>query len=1556
MRRILACWGAAASLVLSLDASAVDYAEEFTRKIQAARTVAPLGADLFGDSTDWYSGTTTFRVVDVEIPGNNALPVRIARVRSTAPPEGPTAPGLMGDWELELPYLSGVFPQGNGWRIGPSLTVNRCSSGPLTPPAVSHGGGGAFGPEEYWRGYFVSIPSQGSTQMLWPDPAYTPRPTDGNTYVWVTVGHTQLRCGVALANGTGEGFWAVAPDGTRYRFDWLISRPYSTFTEPHESGGGSYLLQRDEVRIYATRVEDRFGNYVNYTYSGERLTRIESNDGRVITLAYNAANKVASVTAEASAPAPTRSWSYAYSGSNFLTGVTLPDGTAWALSTTPLIITYILDPAPNSPCNLPANFRSGSVIWTMTHPGGANAQFTFTPKRHTRTQVTDPCQVIEGIIEPGPARQFDTYSLVTKAIYGVGLTTATWSVTYGATANDQTVVTQTNPDSTKNRYTFGTRFYQDEGKLLKAETLTAASAVLRNTQTTYAINPSGQAYAYRVGSTLHAVEDAFGSTIVTTATNTSTTQDGATFMRSTPVASFDLFARPLSIARSSGLGFSKTELIVYHDNLTKWMLGQVASVTVGGMVQSQTEYYATTALPWREYAFGKLQSTLTYNADGTPATVANGANETITLGSWKRGLPQAIQYPDASSQSAVVDDLGWIRSITDERANQTSYGYDVMGRITAVTYPTGDTVAWLNPTIGYLKLTASELGVPAGSWRREEVLGTFRERTYYDARLRPVLVERMDTALAQAIYSRQAFDFDNRETFSSYPSATSGATAGINSTYDALGRLTKRQTTDATPIVIEQIAYLTGSKKQVTDADGKLTTLSFQAFDEPDYGRPTRIESHNQISITDIARDAFGKITSITQSGNYGGGTLGFSRSFTFDANQRPCRRIDPESGSTVWGYDSASRIAWEARGQTGSGCLGSAPAGATLFSYDLRGRPIATDHPGTADDVTRGYDAAGNLTNVTSAAATWTYTYNKRNLLESEQAQIDGKTLLLDPTYNAMGQVASLTTPAQTISYAPDALGRVRQLGSFITGIQYHPNGLPSAYSLGNGLTYTQSLNNRLWPQVQETKLGAALLQKYVYSYSSAGDLTFLDDQADGSDDATLGYDNLHRLTSATGLWGGYGYTYDPLHNIRSRTGPNALTYSYDAFNRLSGITGAQSRSYAYNARGEITGDGIKSFTLNADGQITNITGVASYAYDGNGKRIRSTPQGGTPEYALYSLGGDLLYTEKDATQTDYLKLAGQTLVELRKSGGVTTPVYLHPDLLGSPRKATNAAGAILWQEHFDPYGAKLNGVTEKIGYTGHAHDPESGYTYMQARFYDPLVGRFLSTDPIHFQDSNPFTFNRYAYANNNPFRYTDPTGMDACGTGTHIKGGSAINCRVAGSLQGANAKRGTGADEQRRKSIDNLAQTSKQANDRLGDTVSATEAVTGAAEMAGLGEDGVTVGKGVGKVLGPVSTALVGTTAALQAASGDTEGAKLTLVTEAYNKGISVTSGGIVSVFCSPACGVVVSGGTSLTLSTTGLDEELARRQLSPSISSGCATVQCMILRIVDPRAKPQ
>lgn len=73
----------------------------------------------------------------------------------------------------------------------------------------------------------------------------------------------------------------------------------------------------------------------------------------------------------------------------------------------------------------------------------------------------------------------------------------------------------------------------------------------------------------------------------------------------------------------------------------------------------------------------------------------------------------------------------------------------------------------------------------------------------------------------------------------------------------------------------------------------------------------------------------------------------------------------------------------------------------------------------------------------------------------------------------------------------------------------------------------------------------------------------------------------------------------------------------------------------------------------------------------------------------------------------------------------------------------------------------------SDKPGYTGHVEDNDLQLTYMQQRYYDPLIGRFYSNDPVGFTASNPMMFNRYAYANNNPYKFVDPDGMYARGSG---------------------------------------------------------------------------------------------------------------------------------------------------------------------------------------------
>jgi RHS repeat-associated protein len=109
-------------------------------------------------------------------------------------------------------------------------------------------------------------------------------------------------------------------------------------------------------------------------------------------------------------------------------------------------------------------------------------------------------------------------------------------------------------------------------------------------------------------------------------------------------------------------------------------------------------------------------------------------------------------------------------------------------------------------------------------------------------------------------------------------------------------------------------------------------------------------------------------------------------------------------------------------------------------------------------------------------------------------------------------------------------------------------------------------------------------------------------------------------------------------------------------------------------------------------------------------------------------------------------------------------TITYFHNDLLGSPATATNESGTVIWREAYRGYGERIknesSSVPNKVWYTSRHQDEDTGLVYMGARYYDPALGRFLSVDAVGFNEQNVHSFNRYAYANNNPYKFKDTDG----------------------------------------------------------------------------------------------------------------------------------------------------------------------------------------------------
>lgn len=106
----------------------------------------------------------------------------------------------------------------------------------------------------------------------------------------------------------------------------------------------------------------------------------------------------------------------------------------------------------------------------------------------------------------------------------------------------------------------------------------------------------------------------------------------------------------------------------------------------------------------------------------------------------------------------------------------------------------------------------------------------------------------------------------------------------------------------------------------------------------------------------------------------------------------------------------------------------------------------------------------------------------------------------------------------------------------------------------------------------------------------------------------------------------------------------------------------------------------------------------------------------------------------------------------------------YLHNDVTGSAVAATDESGQVLWKETYRPYGERVLNQTAAANnrqfFHGKPYDPASGLQYFGARYFDPAVGRFMGPDPKGYTEGDWHSINRYAFANNNPYHYTDPDG----------------------------------------------------------------------------------------------------------------------------------------------------------------------------------------------------
>jgi YD repeat-containing protein len=971
------------SLLFALAVSTTGHTQQSTHityedEVAKRRNHQVLDDNLFGDKVNLGDGSVVFEHDDISVPLNSGL--RLALGRRT--PVGRAALGpytyqdVFADWDLNVPYMKGLYDSRDGWNSG-LLDGARCSRGTFIPKinkAAAVELPGMVLPEYYWRGISINIPGKGAEQLLRKNAAQT-LPTDGKTYVATTKSMSRVSCLTSLKNGPGEGFAVTTANGLTYHFDWMVKRQVEdrrTWT------ANNYLIMPlAEYYIHASKVVDRFGNTVTYNYdpaNPNRLLSISSNEGGAqIDLQYDAQGRIASATSAG------RKWTYGYVNT-LLRSLTLPDGTQWTfdLSTISGLLTGNVNwvwmigywdargTASNPGSALggygvpaPALMNTGTTTWSlsMTHPSGAKGDFVF----HAIYQGTNDtpgatytdCSSDFGCVGAGTFGVPSVHaviSLAQKKITGPGLADREWRYNYnanwsfscgncGASSSETTV---TRMDGLIRRYKYGNNYRTNLGQLLSETTEKNGVVVLKNDYT-YLASAAGQPFPDNAGDINRTPDpvvpvvayypEVFGNPFEVThrpLSSVTTTVDGTTFSKI--INTFDRFVHPTSVTKKSA-SYIKTEKQEYFDDLKRWIIGQPQRSLVND-IETSRQTFDSNDLPSQFYTFGKLVRTTTFAADGTLATEADGAGAATTFSSWKNGIARAISYPatpdapSGTSISATVDDNGWLTKALNEVGSATCYTYDAMGRLASITPPAEQTpgacddseATWKKTVINFAPYAASaEYGIAAGHWKQTLSNGNQRVVTYYDALWQPLveeLYDATDLANTRRIIVKR-YDLDSKPTFQSYPVRTLASYAdnlqGTRTSYDALVRVNATEKDSELGVLSTSTVYLPLQTK-MTDARGKVTTTSYQMYDSLDYGRPMSID-HPESVKTVIARDIFGKALSITRSGSYLGTPINATRNYVYDAYQRLCKTIEPEVKATVQDYDLANNVIWRATG-----------------------------------------------------------------------------------------------------------------------------------------------------------------------------------------------------------------------------------------------------------------------------------------------------------------------------------------------------------------------------------------------------------------------------------------------------------------------------------------------------------------------------------------------------------------------------------------------------------------------------------------------------------------
>ena len=801
-------------------------------------------------------------------------------------------------------------------------------------------------------------------------------------------------------------------------------------------------------------------------------------------------------------------------------------------------------------------------------------------------------------------------------------------------------------------------------------------------------------------------------------------------------------------------------------------------------------------------------TTYTHGANGLLAsyTTTNPAlHQTTTTVDPAWGLPTTETDPNGKVTTAAYDALGrltkvWLPGRPTNGTGNQEYVYSVTK--TAPTFvqskvlgPNGNQISSFDIYDGLLRLRQTQTTAPDG------------KRVIIDTRYDPRGLPAADSAF---------YNSDSAPTGTLVSFADADVTTQHRITYDQLERPVVDGLWSHNSLMWQTTTSYDGDRVSVDPPDGGTPTTTITDA----RGRTVALRQYlgsspaGAYDQTSYGYDRLDRLTTVTDP-------AGNRWTNAYDLRGQLTAKADPDVGTTTFTYDNAGQLltSTDARGETlfyAYDSMGRQTelrddnATGTLrasWTYDTlaKGYPTsATRHDSTGDYVQQvtGYTDLYQPTGLTTT-------------IPASQGALAG-TYTTDLTYHPDGSLATTSyqakagLPAETVTHTYTDHGyltSVTGLDTYLASAQYYWRGGVKQQILGSGTTrarftttiddatgrltdYRVETENQTTPNTWDEKLTEQ------YTYDPAGNITSIAETTSGAIVANqcFRYDYLRRLTEAwtttattcqttpsQTIVGGadpywHSYTYDKTGNRTSDTrhtpeADTTRTYTYPSPgtarpHALTSITtngGGPTTTYTYDNGGHqktrtSTGKPDQNLTWDAEGHLTQLangTTTHTYIYDADGNRLIADNPDTEKTLYLDHTEYHLSHTTGQVTATRYYPNAVRTT-----TNGLT---WTAADHHGTNQLAIHATTLTTTRRRLTPFGETRGDPPttwpDDKGFVGGTTDP-TGYTHLGAREYDPPLSRFISIDRVIDVD-DPQQMNGYAYANNNPTTFSDPTGM---------------------------------------------------------------------------------------------------------------------------------------------------------------------------------------------------